>query len=339
MKAKIVHLTVALMLALSLSLMMAVPAMAYNNNVESATIHFQGALTDNGDGTYAGTIAATKGTYWAVGGTGYASRDPSPNPCDPAPEGGFDVYANASGNAYFHDIGGTQTIPVGSDHDAIEAGGPWGTYYDPDTADWCNYELELTSTHWYLRYNGGTLGNGNPTPMSGNMNWSTMYASEDDTGHYKTGGSPLYPGDAAANGGGAQAWDMDWSWGSEVIPLQLSGFAVQVTTLGGDQYDVTLTPAAAPGEGGCFIATAAYGTSSAAEINVLRAFRDEVLLESTVGSQLVEWYYQTSPPVADFISENSLLRTIVRELVIDPMVSVATFTQGIWGGITEGTED
>ncbi len=87
------------------------------------------------------------------------------------------------------------------------------------------------------------------------------------------------------------------------------------------------------GEGGgaCFIATAAYGTSSAAEIDTLRAFRDEVLLESTLGSQLVEFYYQTSPPVADFISGNSLLRTIVRELVIDPMVSVATFTQGIWG--------
>ena len=81
----------------------------------------------------------------------------------------------------------------------------------------------------------------------------------------------------------------------------------------------------------CFIATAAYGTSSAEEIDVLRAFRDEVLVESALGSQLVEWYYQTSPPVADFISENSLLRTIVRELVIDPMVSVATFTQGIWG--------
>jgi hypothetical protein len=81
----------------------------------------------------------------------------------------------------------------------------------------------------------------------------------------------------------------------------------------------------------CFIATAAYGTEAAVEIDVLRAFRDDVLLESAVGSQLVEWYYHTSPPVADFISGNSLLRTIVRELVIDPMVSVASFTQGIWG--------
>jgi hypothetical protein len=95
--------------------------------------------------------------------------------------------------------------------------------------------------------------------------------------------------------------------------------------------DNAMPEAAEPPPGGCFIATAAYGTSSAAEIDVLREFRDEVLLESAVGSQLVEWYYQTSPPVADFISGNSLLRTIVRELVIDPMVSVATFTQGMWG--------
>jgi len=96
-------------------------------------------------------------------------------------------------------------------------------------------------------------------------------------------------------------------------------------------WGIAVAPAEGGGEGGCFIATAAYGTEAAAEIDVLRAFRDEVLLESTVGSQLVELYYQTSPPVADFISENSLLRTLVRELVIDPLVSVAMFTQGIWG--------
>jgi hypothetical protein len=84
------------------------------------------------------------------------------------------------------------------------------------------------------------------------------------------------------------------------------------------------------GGGGCFIATAAYGTASAAEIDVLRAFRDEVLLESTVGSQLVELYYQTSPPVADFISENDVLRTLVRELVVDPIASLVEVTRSLW---------
>jgi hypothetical protein len=81
---------------------------------------------------------------------------------------------------------------------------------------------------------------------------------------------------------------------------------------------------------GCFIATAAYGTSTANELDVLRTFRDEVLLESSFGSQLVEWYYQTSPPVAAYISENSLLRTLVRELLVDPVASLVEATAAIW---------
>ncbi|GAG35767.1 unnamed protein product, partial [marine sediment metagenome] len=72
------------------------------------------------------------------------------------------------------------------------------------------------------------------------------------------------------------------------------------------------------------------GTSTTDEVDTLRAFRDKVLLESTLGSQLVEWYYQASPPVADFISGNSLLKTIVRELVIDPIVGVVKATETLW---------
>ena len=91
---------------------------------------------------------------------------------------------------------------------------------------------------------------------------------------------------------------------------------------------VTIEEEAPPEEeGGCFIATAAYGTSTAVEIDVLRAFRDGVLLESTLGSQLVEWYYQVSPPVADFISEHDVLRTLVRELLVDP---VAWLVDAVW---------
>jgi len=64
---------------------------------------------------------------------------------------------------------------------------------------------------------------------------------------------------------------------------------------------------------------------------VLRAFRDQVLLQSALGSQFVAWYYQVSLPAADFISENSLLRTVVRELLIDPLVGLAKLTRGLWG--------
>jgi len=85
-----------------------------------------------------------------------------------------------------------------------------------------------------------------------------------------------------------------------------------------------------PPSGGCFIATAAYGTSTAKQLDVLREFRDDVLLESTVSSQLVDFYYRTSPPIADFISEHEVVRTLVRELLIDPIVWVVQATENMW---------
>jgi len=82
----------------------------------------------------------------------------------------------------------------------------------------------------------------------------------------------------------------------------------------------------------CFIATAAYGTETSAELDVLRDFRDQVLLESTLGARLVQAYYKTSPPVADFIAKSDFLRAIVREALIDPMVKVLQWSQNLWMG-------
>ncbi len=84
--------------------------------------------------------------------------------------------------------------------------------------------------------------------------------------------------------------------------------------------------------GGCFIATAAYGTPTAQQIDVLREFRDVVLLESAAGSRLVALYYRLGPRVADFIAGSELLRTLVRELLVDPLVWMAEVTGAIWRG-------
>jgi len=81
---------------------------------------------------------------------------------------------------------------------------------------------------------------------------------------------------------------------------------------------------------GCFIATAAYGTPTAEQIDVLREFRDAVLLKNTPGSLFVALYYRLSPPVADFIAENEVTRTLVRDLLVDPIVWLVEATGDTW---------
>jgi uncharacterized repeat protein (TIGR02543 family) len=93
---------------------------------------------------------------------------------------------------------------------------------------------------------------------------------------------------------------------------------------------VTATFQVTPTSSGCFIATAAYGSPTAEQIDVLREFRDGVLLESAAGSQLVDLYYRLSPPVADIVSGSSFLRTMVRELLVDPVVWMVGAVGNVW---------
>ncbi len=72
----------------------------------------------------------------------------------------------------------------------------------------------------------------------------------------------------------------------------------------------------------CFIATAAYGTPMAEEIQILREFRDEYLLTNPLGQALVGLYYRASPPIAEFITEHPSLKPIVRAGLL-PAVAVS----------------
>ncbi len=75
-------------------------------------------------------------------------------------------------------------------------------------------------------------------------------------------------------------------------------------------------------EGFCFMATAAYGAPWHGEVLALRLFRDVYLRSNPVGRDLVRFYYTYSPPLADIVARQPLLRSMVRS-VVQPVADLA----------------
>ncbi|MBI5756869.1 MAG: hypothetical protein HZA12_08085 [Nitrospirae bacterium] len=81
-------------------------------------------------------------------------------------------------------------------------------------------------------------------------------------------------------------------------------------------------PAASPvyqEGGGCFIATAAFGSYLDPHVRIFRNFRDNYLLTNSHGRAFVAFYYKYPPPVALFISRHENIRTATR-WVLTPVV-------------------
>ncbi len=97
-------------------------------------------------------------------------------------------------------------------------------------------------------------------------------------------------------------------------------------------------PAASPvyqEGGGCFMATAAYGSFLNPHVQALRDFRDRHLLTNVLGRRFVKFYYDNSPPIAEFIRQHVALRTGTR-WVLTPIVFSVKYpgaAAGIFVGI------
>ena len=57
-------------------------------------------------------------------------------------------------------------------------------------------------------------------------------------------------------------------------------------------------------------------------MEILRDFRDRVLLNSSAGKAFVQFYYRTSPAIADKIAPSEGLRFITRAMLM-PVIGVA----------------
>ena len=92
----------------------------------------------------------------------------------------------------------------------------------------------------------------------------------------------------------------------------------------GEISDSTGVGALAVSGGGCFIATAAYGSFLDPHVLVLKDFKDRSLSTNPLGRTFIAFYYRLSPPIAKVIREHEGLRVITRWLLA-PVVFIIEY--------------
>lgn len=113
--------------------------------------------------------------------------------------------------------------------------------------------------------------------------------------------------------------------GLESIPtdeVTFSTTTIPTTTSTISPTTTTIPPANGDGGGGCFIATAAFGSTLDPHVKVLRNFRDRYLLTNSPGQAFVDYYYRHSPPVADVIRKHESLKFAVRWALVPVFYSL-----------------
>ena len=87
---------------------------------------------------------------------------------------------------------------------------------------------------------------------------------------------------------------------------------------------------------GCLIATAAFGSELAPQVQTLRNFRDGIALNTLAGSSFMTvfngWYYSFSPQVADFERGQPWLKEAVR-VSIYPLLGILDLSTGVYDAL------
>ena len=99
---------------------------------------------------------------------------------------------------------------------------------------------------------------------------------------------------------------------------------VQYLPVVSDSEEISESADDSPVGGGCLIATAAYGTELAPQVQFLREIRDNTVMSTASGAAFMtgfnQLYYSFSPTIADMERENPMFQEAVRAF-ITPMIS------------------
>ncbi len=116
-----------------------------------------------------------------------------------------------------------------------------------------------------------------------------------------------------------------------------------------DQYmsDVVILQTSGPGlsggqnQSGCLIATAAFGSELAPQVQQLRLFRDGIALKTFAGRSFMNvfnsWYYFFSPSVADYERRAPWLQSTIRTMIY-PLLGILALSTSVYDSIGFNSE-
>ena len=115
--------------------------------------------------------------------------------------------------------------------------------------------------------------------------------------------------------------------------LDMKYFFGTESSVSKQQLEIRSTPIGEelpPQVGGCLIATAAFGSEMAPQIQFLREIRDNTVLQTESGSAFMsgfnQFYYSFSPAIADYERENTVFKEAVK-LTLTPLLTSLTLLQ------------
>jgi hypothetical protein len=105
---------------------------------------------------------------------------------------------------------------------------------------------------------------------------------------------------------------------------------ISVVFDGKGDYTIGITTMDKDNGGGCLIATAAFGSELAPQVQLLREIRDDIVLQTKSGSAFMtgfnQLYYSFSPTIADYERENIIFKEAVK-LTLSPLLTSLTLLQ------------
>jgi hypothetical protein len=112
-------------------------------------------------------------------------------------------------------------------------------------------------------------------------------------------------------------------YASDPVVLQATGPGLSSSSSGNNQT-----------KSGCLIATAAFGSELAPQVQELRSFRDGIALQTLAGSSFMNvfngWYYSFSPQVADYERGQPWLQNVVRASIY-PLLGILDVSTSVYG--------